>query len=123
MPFALASSPLSGAPAGPQSSSPQPARTLIAERNSKRRMRNDRIPEAVVLYHVLEDSFEACAGPQTVERQGLAEEAELGLERVAIERRHLGVVGLVLADTGIDARVALLIEECRALPIVAVADR
>src|SRR5262249_49598414 len=68
-PFALASSPVAGAPCGPQVSSPQPAtEALIIERNRERRMSDDRIPEAIVLYHVFEDSLEPCAGPRSAER-------------------------------------------------------
>src|SRR5262249_55537024 len=99
------------------------ATALVIERNSKRRMSDDRIPEAIVLYHVFEDPFEPCAGPRSAEVEDLAEEPELGLERVAVEGRPLGVVGLVFGYAGVDARIALPEEECRALPVVAISDR
>ena len=93
----------------------RPAKTLIAKRKSKRDMGDHGIAESVVLDDVLEDALEACAGPVAGQAELFAEDAELGLHRVAIERRHLRIVGDVVDGVHVERRIAIRIEERRGL--------
>src|SRR5438270_6063264 len=64
--------PKSGAPFVPQLSSPpqQASAPLVIERQSKCDVSDDGIAEPVVLDDVLEDAFDACAGPVAAELEG-----------------------------------------------------